>query len=193
MILAGEFAGREIHLYWQPLSGYLVLLLDGRVMARTGGRSGNPAIVPGPAAREDFDLEHLSGLLHDLSALTLDVRIALASSRRGSQQEPTANESTDITHAGAVCATCGGSMIVPGPLIEPTTCPNCTVKRMDSDRLGIAFQLVTMGDDLSRRLAGSPPGRSSRGAGAVSDHIAELNALAERVAGNVASGRDAEP
>jgi hypothetical protein len=158
-------------------------------MARTGGRSGNPQIVLGPAAKEDFDLEHLSVMLDDLSALTLDVRIALASSRGGSEPAPTANASADIAHVNAVCATCGGSMIVPGPLIEPTTCPNCTVKRMDCDRVGIAFQLVTISDQLGRCLAETPRS-ASRGGGVVSGHIADLRALADRVVANVTSGRD---
>ena len=108
MILVGEFAGRELHLNWHPQSGHLVLLLDGRVMARTGGRSGNPQIVLGPAARENFDLEHLSVMLYDLSALMRDLRIALASSRGDSEPAPTAKESAEIAHVGAVCATCGG-------------------------------------------------------------------------------------
>ena len=156
MILAGQLAGRELLLNWHPDSRHLVLLLDGRVMARSGGRSGNPRVILGPAAREDVDLDHLSVTLDELSAVTLDVRIALASSRGGSEPAPTANDSADIAQVGAVCATCGGPMIVSGPLIEPSTCPNCTVKRMDCDRLAIAFQLVTMADGPSRSLADSP-------------------------------------
>jgi hypothetical protein len=191
MIFAGEFAGRELHVSWNPQSGHLVLLLDGRVMARTGGRSGNPRIVLGPAAREDFDLEQLSVTLEGLSALTRDVRIALASSRGGAQPAPTANESAGISHVGAVCATCGEPMILPGPLIEPTTCPNCTVTRMDRDRLGIAFQLISITDQLERRLAQTPRSISTRAGEVVSDHMEDLRALADRVVENVTSGRDA--
>lgn len=191
MILAGKVAGRELLLQWDPQTGHLTVLLDGRVMARSGGRSGHPQIVRGPAAREDFDLAHLTVTLDNLSAATLDVRAALASSRRGSKPAPT-KDAADITYVGCACATCGGSMILPGPLIEPTTCSNCTVKRMDSDRLGIAFHLVT-GAALLRQWLADNPQTLLPGTEVVREHIAQLDALADRVVANVAPRSDSGP
>jgi hypothetical protein len=190
MMLVGELAGRELLLNWHPESGHLVLLLDGRVVVRTGGRSGNPRLVRGPAATEGFDLDQLSVMLDDLNALTLDLRTALASSSGGSKRAPTTPQSADLAHVGAMCFTCAQPMILPGPLTEPTTCPNCTVKRMDRDRLGIAFQLITIAGELSRCLPEAPGSASARDGGVVSDQIAGLRALADRVVDNVTSGRD---
>jgi hypothetical protein len=62
---------------------------------------------------------------------------------------------------------------------------------MDRDRLGIAFQLISITDQLERRLAQTPRSISTRAGEVVSDHMEDLRALADRVVENVTSGRDA--